>query len=256
METEVMMMMMIQHTNGFNKYPSRNVRLKGLFNPHTNHFILQASLHTIRPLDQTLLLVLFWTHIYHKISRCWMHPLYTSHKWLSCGKNVPMWLLPTDTWHSEKSEEPLFPMNRLTTAEGAESKDGLLLSFIQAIYATSWKAQGTLWGRERKKCKMWMAEKSTVKCHPSPVKDTAIAITDSWQLLTPALSLHKNRPVNSPAWMEEGLGGTQPSLMNCWLPINLGRCGVTAFYCTSTGDCSRLQRIVPILWACEWLWIN
>lgn len=49
---------------------------------------------------------------------------------------------------------------------------------------------------------------------PSPVKGTAIAITDSRQPLMPVLSL-QNRPVNSPAGMKEGLGGIQPSLMNC-----------------------------------------
>lgn len=64
---------------------------------------------------------------------------------------------------SHKSEKPLFLMNRLTAVQGAESKDGLLVSLKQVIYATLSKAQGTPWERERKECKMWMAGKSAVK---------------------------------------------------------------------------------------------
>lgn len=54
-------------------------------------------------------------------------------------------------------------MSRLTAAQCVEKKDGLVLSLKQDIYTTSSKAQGTSW--ERKESRMWMAEKSSVKCH-------------------------------------------------------------------------------------------
>lgn len=74
-----------------------------------------------------------------------------------------MWFLPRDTWYSQKPEEPLFPMSRLTAAQRVEKKDELVLSLKQDIYTTSSKAQGTPW--EGKESRMWMAEKSSVKCH-------------------------------------------------------------------------------------------
>lgn len=54
------------------------------------------------------------------------------------------------------------------------------------------------------------------------------------------LVLHKNVPFNSLAWMEDGLSGAQPLLMNCLLLSDLRREETIAFHCVPTDDPTRL----------------
>lgn len=89
--------------------------------------------------------------------------------------------------------------------------DGWGLSSKQNIYTTLSKVQRVLWKRTQV-CKNQKLLLNGCEM-PSSKLNTTSAIKNSQQLRLPALSCHKNGPINNQSCTREGLMGTYPY---CW----------------------------------------
>lgn len=100
--------------------------------------------------------------------------------------------------------------------------DGWGLSSKQNIYTTPSNVQRALWKR-RQVCKNQKLQLNGCEM-PSSKLSTTSAIKNSQQLQLPALSCHKNSPINNQSCTREGFMGTYPYCwaFGCWQMLFLG----------------------------------